>query len=64
MIRDGIQPPESGAVWIDTWEEMTDRALTEDDLDEIAPLVTWSFVKWCDLQYDQGKARLDLEADV
>jgi hypothetical protein len=52
--RDGIQPPASAAVWIDDWEEMAGRQLTRDDLDDIAPLVTWSFVKWRDLQYDQA----------
>ncbi|CAK9780669.1 hypothetical protein CC85DRAFT_293493 [Cutaneotrichosporon oleaginosum] len=54
VLRDGIQPPTSAGVWIDDWEELTGRMLTRDDLDEIAPLVTWSFVKWRDLQYDQA----------
>ncbi|GMK53689.1 hypothetical protein CspeluHIS016_0102750 [Cutaneotrichosporon spelunceum] len=54
--RGGIQPPANAAVWIDDWEELAGRRLTRDDLDEIAPLVTWIFVKWCDLQYDQACA--------
>ncbi|BEJ14072.1 hypothetical protein CspHIS471_0312460 [Cutaneotrichosporon sp. HIS471] len=52
--RDGIQPRANAAMWIKDWEELTERRLTRDDLDEIAPLITWSYVKWRDLQYDQA----------
>ncbi|WVQ96611.1 hypothetical protein IAU59_003716 [Kwoniella sp. CBS 9459] len=53
-LKDGAQPPKDMMVDIDEWEERTGRELDESDVDEIAGLVTWCFVKWDDLQYDQS----------
>lgn len=55
-LEDGIQPPEPYMVEINRWENMADRKLTADDVDEIAPQVTWFFAKWQDLQYDQCRS--------
>ncbi|ORY30527.1 SNF2 family N-terminal domain-domain-containing protein [Naematelia encephala] len=53
-LPDGLMPPPEKRLDIDLWEEAAGRDLTEDDLDEVAPLVTWCFFKWDDLQYDQS----------
>ncbi|WVF69124.1 hypothetical protein IAT40_003898 [Kwoniella sp. CBS 6097] len=53
-LKDGAQPPKDMMVDIDSWEGRTGRELDENDVDEIAGLVTWCFVKWDDLQYDQS----------
>lgn len=50
---DGEKPPVEKAVEIERWENMAGRKLSEDDVDEVAPLVTWFMAKWDDLQYDQ-----------
>jgi hypothetical protein len=50
---DGIEPPADLQMNIDDWEEATGRELGEDDVDEVAKLITWYYVKWDDLQYDQ-----------
>ena len=50
---DGIEPPRDQQVGIDDWEREAGRKLDEDDVEEVAKLVTWYFVKWDDLQYDQ-----------
>jgi hypothetical protein len=50
---DGEKPPVEKAVEIERWENMAGRKLSEDDIDEVAPLVTWFMAKWDDLQYDQ-----------
>jgi hypothetical protein len=50
---DGIEPPREQQVGIDDWELATGRNLDENDVDEVAKLVTWYYVKWDDLQYDQ-----------
>nr|XP_019045482.1 hypothetical protein I302_05872 [Kwoniella bestiolae CBS 10118]OCF24412.1 hypothetical protein I302_05872 [Kwoniella bestiolae CBS 10118] len=53
-LKDGQKPPEEMQLDIDIFEEKTGRDLDENDVDEIAGLVTWCFVKWDDLQYDQS----------
>jgi hypothetical protein len=50
---DGIEPAREQQVGIDDWELATGRNLDENDVDEVAKLVTWYYVKWDDLQYDQ-----------
>ena len=50
---DGIEPPRDQQVGIDDWEREAGRKLDEDDVEEVAKLVTWYYVKWDDLQYDQ-----------
>jgi len=50
---DGIEPSADDQMNIDDWEEATGRELNEDDVDEVAKLITWYYVKWDDLQYDQ-----------
>jgi hypothetical protein len=50
---DGIEPSADDQMNIDDWEEASGRDLNEDDVDEVAKLVTWYYVKWDDLQYDQ-----------
>jgi hypothetical protein len=41
---DGIEPPPEDMMDIDTWETRTGRDLDEDDVDEVAGMVTWCFV--------------------
>ena len=41
---DGLEPPASDQMEIDEWERQTGRVLTEEDVDEVAGLVTWCFV--------------------
>jgi hypothetical protein len=53
---DGIEPRSDEQMNIDDWEEETGRELNENDADEVAKLVTWYYVKWDDLQYDQCKS--------
>lgn len=53
-LQDGIAPPTSLAVPIRDWELRAGRQLTADDIDEVAPLVTWALVKWQNLQYDEA----------
>jgi hypothetical protein len=43
---DGIEPPKDDQVDIDVWEERTGRVLDENDVDEVAKLVTWCFVSF------------------
>ncbi|WOO77567.1 Chromodomain-helicase-DNA-binding protein 4 [Vanrija pseudolonga] len=50
----GKEPPIEKAVEIERWESMAGRKLSEDDVDEVATLVTWFLAKWDDLQYDQS----------
>lgn len=52
-IDGGIWPAEDLQMAIDDWEDKTGHALGPDDVDQVAKLVTWCFVKWDDLQYDQ-----------
>lgn len=52
---DGIEPPPEHRVNIDQWEELAGNKLGEDDVDQVAKLVTWCYAKWDDLQYDQCK---------
>ncbi|ORX37279.1 SNF2 family N-terminal domain-domain-containing protein [Kockovaella imperatae] len=54
---DGVNPPEEEKMEIDEWEERSGRSLQPEDADEIAGLITWCFVKWDDLQYDQCELR-------
>lgn len=54
VLRDGIAPPTSLAVPIRNWELRAERQLTADDIDEVAPLVTWALIKWQNLQYDEA----------
>lgn len=54
-LTDGVEPPQDMQVNIDEWERMTDRDLGPEDTDQVAKLVTWCYVKWDDLQYDQCK---------
>jgi hypothetical protein len=44
-IRDGIEPPFEEQMDIDDWEEATGRVLDGDDVDEVAGLVTWCYVR-------------------
>ncbi|WVQ83032.1 hypothetical protein IAT38_005170 [Cryptococcus sp. DSM 104549] len=53
-LKDGIQPPEHMRVELDEWERLAKRQLEEEDVDEVAGLVSWCLVKWDDLQYDQS----------
>ncbi|KAL1408199.1 hypothetical protein Q8F55_005004 [Vanrija albida] len=55
---DGQMPPVEKALEIERWENMAGRRLSEDDVDEVAPLVTWFLGKWDDLQYDQFDSEL------
>ena len=42
--RDGVEPPEEERMDIDDWEKKAGRVLTEEDVDEVARMVTWCFV--------------------
>ncbi|WWC88517.1 uncharacterized protein L201_003428 [Kwoniella dendrophila CBS 6074] len=53
-LKDGQEPPLDMQLDIDDWEEQARRDLEEEDVDEVSGLVTWCFVKWDDLQYDQS----------
>jgi len=53
---DGIEPSAAEQMNIDDWEEAAGRELNENDVDEVAKLITWYYVKWDDLQYDQCKS--------
>jgi hypothetical protein len=57
---DGIEPSREQQVSIDDWELATGRNLDENDVEEVAKLVTWYYVKWDDLQYDQCQLFLAL----
>jgi hypothetical protein len=63
---DGIEPPQAKQFPIDDWEEETGHVFDEDDVEEVAKMVTWYFVKWDDLQYDQCKSalRFIVQADI
>lgn len=51
---DGLIPEDEGdLIPIDEWEHRAGRQLEEDDVDEIAGMVSWLLAKWDDLQYDQ-----------
>lgn len=50
---DGVAPDLEDMIAIDDWEKMAGRQLDEDDVDEIAGMVTWCYAKWDDLQYEQ-----------
>lgn len=52
-LPDGVEPDPEDRIEISEWEERTDRELYEEDAEEIAKYVTWCFIKWDDLQYDQ-----------
>lgn len=54
-LKDGVEPPSDAQMEIDDWEEETGRDLGPDDVDRVARLVTWCYVKWDDLQYEQCK---------
>lgn len=43
---DGIEPPAEEKIDIDEWEKKAGRILTEDDVEEVAPLVTWCYVSF------------------
>jgi hypothetical protein len=47
--------PEEELVTLDEWERKHGRQLTSDDAEELAPQVAWCYVKWSDLQYEQGE---------
>ncbi|WVR06458.1 hypothetical protein IAU60_003489 [Kwoniella sp. DSM 27419] len=53
-LKDGQQPPSDMLMAIDEYEQSARRVLNADDVDEVAGLITWCFVKWDDLQYDQS----------
>lgn len=53
-LEDGVTPPPSLAIPIKDWELRAGRQLTADDIDEIAPRVTWALIKWQNLQYDEA----------
>lgn len=57
-LKDGIEPPANQQIDIDEWEQETGRELGSDDVDQVAKLVTWCYVKWDDLQYDQCESQL------
>lgn len=57
-MDDGIEPPYDQRVGIDDWEEQAGVQLGEGDVDHVAKMVTWCYVKWDDLQYDQCKPTL------
>jgi len=64
---DGIEPDSDKQMHIDDWEEATGSELDEDDVEEVAKLITWYYVKWDDLQYDQCQSAIPhrhVEADV
>lgn len=50
---DGLLPDAEDRVAVDEWEARAGRQLDEEDVDEIAGMVSWCLVKWDDLQYDQ-----------
>lgn len=52
-LPDGLEPDAEDRIEIDTWEKINRRLLDEEDVEEVAKLVTWCFFKWDDLQYDQ-----------
>jgi hypothetical protein len=52
-LPDGLEPEPEDRIEIDEWEEQTGRELFEEDAESVAKYVTWCFVKWDDLQYDQ-----------
>jgi len=69
---DGLEPSDKDRVPIDDWEIRTGRTLTDEDIEEVAGLVSWCYVssthfrrcigadgkvKWDDLQYDQCKLK-------
>jgi hypothetical protein len=54
-MDDGIEPSADQRVSIDDWEERASIALDESDVNHVAKMVTWCYVKWDDLQYDQCK---------
>jgi hypothetical protein len=39
---------------IDRWEQLANRKLGPEDVDDIAHLVSWIYVKWDDLQYSES----------
>ena len=47
--------PEGDMITVDEWERQNRRQLTADDAEELASQIAWCYVKWSDLQYDQGK---------
>lgn len=53
FFKDGLEPPKDKQMDIDDWEEESGRELGPDDVDQVAKLVTWCYVKWDDLQYEQ-----------
>lgn len=52
-LVDGLEPYPEDRIEIDEWERLNHDHLNEGDVDRIIGLVTWCFVKWDDLQYDQ-----------
>lgn len=58
--KDGIEPPRNRQMDIVDWEEETGRQLDAKDVDNVAKLVSWCFVKWDDLQYEQCTSHLFL----
>jgi hypothetical protein len=54
-LKDGVKPAKEYLVDLAAWERDAGRELDEeDDADEIAPMVTWFYAKWQDVQYDQS----------
>lgn len=49
-FADGVQPPASEQVEISAWEMRFGKDLGEEDVDLVAPLVSWCLV--CRLTYD------------
>jgi hypothetical protein len=41
---DGVEPSNEEMMEIDTWEEVTGRELGEEDVDDVAEMVTWCLV--------------------
>jgi hypothetical protein len=61
-LPDGVEPDPADRIEIDDWEKQTRRKLEAEDVDEVARLATWCFVKWDDLQHDQCELSIRLVA--
>ena len=61
-LPDGLEPDAEDRIEIDEWEKLNKRSLDEEDVEEVAKLASWCFVKWDDLQYDQCELRISCSA--
>lgn len=59
VYYDGIEPAKEDQMDIDDWEEATGKQLGPEDVDQVIKLVSWCYVKWDDLQYEQCKQLYD-----